>query len=85
MTVLTILVMGTVPLAQNAVKRQKELQLRETLRDIREAIDEFQTRHYRLVSARFGDYDKSGSGKAPDGPMPPPIREAVLLLMMQYF
>lgn len=41
LTVLTILVMGTVPLAQNAVKRQKELQLRATLRDIRNAIDEF--------------------------------------------
>lgn len=41
LTVLAILVMGTVPLAQNAVKRQKELQLRATLRDIRAAIDEF--------------------------------------------
>lgn len=39
--VLAILVMGTIPLAQNAVKRQKELRLRETLRDIRSAIDEF--------------------------------------------
>lgn len=41
LTVLMILVMGTVPLAQNAVKRQKELQLRATLRDVRNAIDEF--------------------------------------------
>ncbi|MGI9055647.1 MAG: type II secretion system protein [Pyrinomonadaceae bacterium] len=41
LTVLAILVMGTVPLAQNAVKRQKELHLRATLRDIRNAIDEF--------------------------------------------
>lgn len=41
LVVLTILVMGTVPLAQNAVKRQKELQLRAILRDIRNAIDEF--------------------------------------------
>ncbi len=39
--VLSILVMGTIPLAQNAVKRQKELRLRETLRQIRSAIDEF--------------------------------------------
>lgn len=39
--VLAILVMGTIPLAQNAVKRQKELRLRETLRDMRNAIDEF--------------------------------------------
>jgi len=41
LTVLAILVMGTIPLAQNAVKRQKELRLRETLRQIRNAIDEF--------------------------------------------
>lgn len=41
LTVLTVLVMGTIPLAQNAVKRQRELRLRETLRQIRNAIDEF--------------------------------------------
>lgn len=41
LTVLAILVMGTIPLAQNAVKRQKELRLRETLRQVRNAIDEF--------------------------------------------
>jgi len=41
LSVLAILVMGTIPLAQNAVKRQKELRLRETLREIRGAIDEF--------------------------------------------
>ena len=41
LTVLAILVMGTIPLTQNAVKRQKELRLRENLREIRNAIDEF--------------------------------------------
>jgi len=41
LTVLAILVMGTIPLAQNAVKRQRELQLRESLRMMRSAIDEF--------------------------------------------
>ena len=39
--VISILVMGTIPLTQNAAKRQKELRLRETLRVIRNAIDEF--------------------------------------------
>jgi len=39
--VLAILIMGTVPLAQNAVRRQKESRLREELRDIRNALDEF--------------------------------------------
>ena len=41
MVVITIMVMGTIPLAQNAVKRQKEMRLRQTLRDIRNAIDDF--------------------------------------------
>ena len=41
LTVLAILVMGTIPLAQNGVKRQRELRLRESLRMMRNAIDEF--------------------------------------------
>ena len=41
LTVLAILIMGTLPLAANAVKRDREVRLRETLRQIRTAIDEF--------------------------------------------
>lgn len=41
LVVLSVLVMGTIPLTQNAVKRQKEARLRESLRMIRAAIDEF--------------------------------------------
>ena len=44
--VLSILVMGTLPLAQNAVKRQKEQRLREVLRQMRSAIDEFKRDTY---------------------------------------
>jgi general secretion pathway protein G len=40
-TVLTILTMGILPLVKVSVKRQKEQQLRETLRQIRTAIDDF--------------------------------------------
>ena len=40
-TVLSILTMGVLPLVKISVKRQKEQQLRETLRQIRTAIDEF--------------------------------------------
>ena len=40
-TVLTIMTMGVLPLVKVAVRRQKEQQLRETLRQIRTAIDEF--------------------------------------------
>lgn len=46
LTVLAVLVLATLPLAQNAVKRQKEQQLREALREIRLAIDEFKRDTY---------------------------------------
>ena len=41
LTVLSIMTIGVLPLVKVAVKRQKEQQLRETLRQIRTAIDEF--------------------------------------------
>jgi general secretion pathway protein G len=40
-TVLTILTLGVVPLLKLSVKRQKEQQLRQSLRQMRTAIDEF--------------------------------------------
>src|ERR687885_544093 len=40
-TVLSILTIGVIPLIKLSVKRQKEQQLRETLREIRGAIDQF--------------------------------------------
>lgn len=40
-TVLSILTLGVLPLVKVSVKRQKEQQLRETLRQMRMAIDEF--------------------------------------------
>src|SRR5919109_4859108 len=39
--VLTILTLGVIPLVKVSVKRQKEQQLREALREMRAAIDEF--------------------------------------------
>lgn len=40
-TVLTIMTLGVLPLVKVSVKRQKEQQLRDTLRQMRMAIDEF--------------------------------------------
>lgn len=40
-TVLAILTLGVIPLAQVTVKRQREQELREDLREMREAIDQF--------------------------------------------
>ena len=59
--VLAILVMGTIPLAQNAVKRQKELRLRETLREMRSAIDDF---HRDTVGACQGGAQGANTGAA---------------------
>ena len=41
LTVMTILTAGMLPLAQVGIRRQREQRLRETLREIRSAIDEF--------------------------------------------
>jgi len=41
LTVLTIMTLGVMPLVKVSVKRQKEQQLRDTLRQMRTAIDEF--------------------------------------------
>lgn len=65
LVVLSILALGTVPLVQNAVRRQKEQRLRETLRDIRQAIDEFKR-------DATGACDAAGGGGTPAGPNRPP-------------
>ena len=44
--VLAVLVMGTLPLAENGLKRQKEQRLRDALRQMRSAIDEFKRDTY---------------------------------------
>ena len=41
LTILTILTMGVIPLVKISVKRQREQQLRETLREMRTAIEQF--------------------------------------------
>lgn len=40
-TVLSVLTLGAVPLVRNSVRRQKELRLREALREMRTAVDSF--------------------------------------------
>lgn len=65
LTVLSILIMGTIPLSQNAVKRQKEIRLRETLRQIRAAIDEFKR---DTVGACVGQTGGSNANPIPGQP-----------------
>ncbi|MDQ6785792.1 MAG: type II secretion system GspH family protein [Acidobacteriota bacterium] len=64
--VLSILVMGTIPLTQNAAKREKELRLRENLRLMRSAIDEFHR-------------DTVGACRPPDGGSVSDPRSRVLI------
>lgn len=73
LTVLAIVVMGTIPLAQNTVRRQREIRLRETLRQIRNAIDEFKRDTYGACPAgAITTADPSrrlgGGGNAPSDP-----------------
>ena len=62
-TVMTILTLGVIPLMTVSVKRQKEQQLRDTLRQIRIAIDEF---HRDTVNMPvIGIEGGSSSGRLP--------------------
>jgi general secretion pathway protein G len=70
LTVLAILVMGTIPLAQNAAKRQRELRLRESLRMMRNAIDDFKRDTFGACpqgAVRTGNVtDQTGGGVPAD-------------------
>ena len=50
--ILLVLASVAVPLSSNMVKREKELELRRSLRQIREAIDRFQADVERIPSMR---------------------------------
>lgn len=80
LTVLSILIMGTIPLAQNAYKRQKELRLRETLRLVRNAIDEFKRDSYGACpqgAVSTGDPTRRGGGGGADVPLDPRSRVVI--------
>lgn len=61
-TVLTILTMGVVPLLKLSVKRQKEQQLHDVLRQMRTAIDEF---HRDTVGMVCTGTTATGGGNVP--------------------
>jgi len=71
LAVLSVLVVGTIPLTQNAIKRQKELRLRETLRQMRAAIDEFKRDTYGACpqgAIITGNPTRPGTPNAPSDP-----------------
>lgn len=66
-TVMTILTLGVIPLMKVSVKRQKEQQLRDALRQMRIAIDEF---HRDTVD--MPTVGVEGGGRGPQ-PLPPAV------------
>ncbi|HXH69285.1 MAG TPA: type II secretion system protein [Pyrinomonadaceae bacterium] len=76
LTVLAVLVMGTIPLAQNANKRQKEIRLRENLRTLRAAIDEF---HRDTLGACPQGAVRSGNMAIDGGGIPVDPRSRVVI------
>lgn len=69
LTVLTILTLGIVPLIKVSVKRQKEQQLRETLREMRTAIDQF---HREALAGQCAGAAIGGAGQVTAQINPPP-------------
>ena len=69
-TVLTILTLGAMPLVKVSVKRQREQQLRDTLRQMRLAIDEFK-RDTVGINCSGGTLPPPGGGGG--GGTPPPV------------
>jgi len=65
-TIMTILTMGVIPLMKVSVKRQREQQLRDTLRQMRTAIDEFHRDTVGMVCTGTLGSTPSGAGGAPN-------------------
>jgi general secretion pathway protein G len=66
-TVLTILTLGVVPLMQVSVKRQREQQLRDALRQMRSAIDDFRRDTVGMRCAGLGVGPGAPTPGAPGG------------------
>lgn len=70
LTVLTILTLGVIPLVKTSVRRQREQQLREALRQMRRAIDQF---HREALAGAQQARGGVGGGAVPGGAAPPPV------------
>lgn len=72
-TVMTILTLGAMPLVKVSVQRQKEQRLRETLRQLRTAIDEFHRDTVNMPCAAQAIPGGGGGGGGGGGPQPAPL------------
>jgi general secretion pathway protein G len=71
-TVLAILTLGTIPLVQVAVKRQKEQELREALRTMREAVDQFHREALAGAQAQANQQQQGGQTQGQNNPQTQP-------------
>jgi general secretion pathway protein G len=71
-TVLAILTLGIIPLLQVSVKRQKEQQLRESLRQMREAIDQFHREALAGAQMQVATPQAAAQQEAPEEGRPNP-------------
>lgn len=55
LTIIAILAAGTIPVARNMIKREKEMELRRNLREIRKAIDAY---NIAAISGLVGPLDR---------------------------
>jgi general secretion pathway protein G len=67
MTVMAVLTMAVIPIVRTSIKRQRETRLREALREIRGAIDEF---HRDTVQMQCGPTGAPAGGPVPITPTP---------------
>lgn len=68
MTVMAVLTMAVIPIVRTSIKRQRETRLREALREIRGAIDEF---HRDTVNMTCGPTGGPGGAPIPGAITPP--------------
>ncbi|MBD0369262.1 MAG: type II secretion system protein [Pyrinomonadaceae bacterium] len=77
--ILAILTLGVLPLVQTAVKRQREQQLREALREMRSAIDQF---HRDVIGGPCAPAAAGGAaqqqGQPPNQAVPPGQQQALI-------
>jgi general secretion pathway protein G len=69
-SVLAILTLGVIPVAQLSIKRQKEEQLRASLREMREAIDQFRREAVAGAQAQVNQQQVPGGENQNRGQMP---------------
>ncbi len=72
MTVMAILALGAIPMIKTAVRRQKESQLRESLRSMREAIKEFRRDTVGIQCTGAPGGAPGGGGDITPNPQPQP-------------